>query len=132
VWAAHVLRDRVDDGVAPHLLLPVAIADEVVPPSTGQALARAFGLPHIQPVSEPIPLVGPEQAAPARANLDRVVTAGFFQLSTVTNGGVTETAYHANTPLSDEASAQWTEFIRTWAVDGTPTIINPYDDADPG
>lgn len=127
VWASHVLHNRVNDFAVPNVLLPVAIADQVVPPAAGQALARGFGLmPHISPVSVAVPLVGPVQEAPVTENLDARATVGFFQLSTVTHGGVVETAVHENTPLSDECSAQWTEFLRSWAVDGAPVIIDPY------
>jgi dienelactone hydrolase len=126
VWAAHVLHDRVDGREPPHLLLPVAAQDEVVPPSTGQALARAFGLPHVAPVVEQVPLLDQVVTAPVSANLAAQWTTGFFQLGTVTNGGTSELAHHSNTPLSDEGARQWTEFLRTWAEDGTPVIIDPY------
>ena len=128
VWASHVLRDRVDDNEPPHLLLPVASQDEVVPPSTGQALARGFGLPHVAPVVDAVPMLGPVIEAPVQANVDGRWTAGFFQLGTVTHGGETDIAHHSNTPLSDEGAHQWTEFLRTWAEDGTPVIIDPYTD----
>ena len=124
-YAASVLQDRLDGATPPHLLLPVAIADDVVPPATGRALARALGLPHVAPVVEPVALVAPVMPAPASENIDGR-TQGFFQFDRVTDGDVVELARHANTPLSPEATEVWSTFLGDWAQGRPPIIVDPY------
>ena len=124
-WAAHVLRDRlVGAEDAPDLLLPVAMADEVVPPATGRALARSLLLPHVPPVAEAVPLLEVAPGAPLSGNLDGV-TAGFFQFDRV-GGEDPVVAGHDNTPLSPEGTLQAVHFFQTWATDGRAEIVDPY------
>lgn len=120
-WGTRVLRDRPGGGVGPHLLLPVANEDEVVPPSSGRALARALELPHMQPVATAVaPLV--PVTGPLAGNLDGV-TAGFFQFDRIEDPPVPATHIAA---LSDEMMEQARHFVRTWLDDGTPEIVDPY------
>ncbi|MEZ4265718.1 MAG: hypothetical protein R3F39_05015 [Myxococcota bacterium] len=51
-----MLTNRLVAGPTPHLLFPVAIGDEVVPPAAGRALARGLGIPQIPPVLVPVGL----------------------------------------------------------------------------
>lgn len=125
-FAAHVLQQRFDEQPAPHLLLPVATDDEIVPPSTGRALARALGLPHIPPVAVPVAGLDLGAPAPVAGNARAGRTAGFFQIDRITNDGVVEVARHANTPLSEECVHQWHAFLQTWLDDGVPTIVDPF------
>ncbi|MCB9759916.1 MAG: hypothetical protein H6739_08785 [Alphaproteobacteria bacterium] len=126
VWAAHVLDDRLGERAGgPHLLLPVSVFDEVVPPETGIALARALRLPHVEPVIEPVALLTPTGPAPVSANLDGV-TAGFFQYDRVTDGEAVVASEHGNTPYGTEGELQLLTFLETWLEGGAPVIIDPY------
>ncbi|MCB9663781.1 MAG: hypothetical protein H6732_06695 [Alphaproteobacteria bacterium] len=127
VLAAHVLRQRVGPGAAPHVLLPVATDDEVVPPATGKMLARGLGLPHVPPVAEVVPGLEVSGPAPLQGNLDGL-TAGFFQLDRVTKGDGVEIASHSNTPWSDEGLHQLRAWFQSWLEEGTPRIVDPYAD----
>ncbi|MEZ4323036.1 MAG: hypothetical protein R3F61_36555 [Myxococcota bacterium] len=124
LWASHVLEDRLYGAQVPHVLLPVAQHDEVVPPAAGRALARALRLPHVEPIQEPVdglPLAGP---APIVANHESGATVGFFQYETVTVGGQTELAIHDNLPWSEEGTAQVVHFVESWLA-GQPEILVP-------
>lgn len=127
-FAPHVLADRLGaraDG--PHLLLPTAEADTVVPPPNGRALARALGLPHVEPVSTPTAPLAP-QAAPWQAASGP--TAGYFQLDRITAGADLVPADHDSTPFSAEATDQMLRFFEDWAAGGQPTIVDPYAERD--
>lgn len=128
VLASHVLDDRLvgDPDHRPHLLLPVAMQDDIVPPATGRALARGFGLPHMAPVVEPVPLLPLAGPGPLVGNLDGT-TAAFFQLDRVMDDGELDPALHPNAPLSEEGELQWVHFFDTWMTDGTPEILDPYE-----
>ncbi len=120
MWAAHVLRDRVRDGDGPHLLLPLAMSDRVVPPSTGKALARAFAAPQVLPVVEPVaPLAAID--APVVANVGGR-TVGYFQFDRI--GDPPELAGH-DLPSSAEALLQARHFLASWLA-GAPEIVDPY------
>lgn len=125
VLAAHVLRDRVGPGSAPHVLLPVATDDTVVPPTTGQMLARGMGLPHVPPVAVPVDGLVVSAEAPLQGNLDGI-TAGYFQFDRVTRGDGVEPAGHDNTPFSPEGEHQLREWLRSWLEEGTPRIVDPF------
>lgn len=120
LWAAHVSRDRLRGGTGPHLLLPVAMSDRTVPPSTGKALARAFVAPQVTPIVEPVAPLAPADA-PLAANLDGK-TVGYFQFDRV--GDPPEPAGHS-LPSKEEAMLQARHFLETWLA-GTPEIIDPY------
>ena len=126
VWATHVLRDRFDDAPAPSVLVQVGMADEVVPPSSGHALARALDLPHLEPVVETVPLLEVIDEEPVVANLEDGATGAFFQFDRVTRDGTTGPARHVATPTSVEGVLQIQTFLDTWIRDGEPQIIDPY------
>jgi len=119
-WGAHVLRDRFRGSTPPHLLLPLANADEVVPLSTGIALARALKIPQVEPVALPIEPLS-SLAAPVEGNLAGR-TVGYFQFDRV--GNPPAVADHG-LPTSKEAMLQARHFLQTW-LEGTPQIIDPY------
>ncbi|MCA9620681.1 MAG: hypothetical protein KC731_16775, partial [Myxococcales bacterium] len=119
LWGAHVLRDRLR-GTTPHLLLPLAMSDGVVPPSTGRALARSLGIPQMSPVVEAVPPLAIVEG-PSSANVDGI-TAGYFQFDRV---GSPPTPAGHSLPESEEALLQVRHFLETW-VAGTPEIIDPY------
>ena len=125
LWGAHVLTDRFDDGLAPSLLLQVGIDDEVVPKTSGFALARAMGLPHLSPVAEPVALLS-EAPGPLVGNGPDGATHAFFQFDRATTGGRGGPAYHIDTPTSDEGQLQMKHFMDSWLTDGVPEAIDPY------
>lgn len=112
----------------PHLLLPVAQQDEVVPPAAGRALARALALPHVPPVDLAVPLLPSVASTPASGTwVDGTVTAGFFQLDRVSrDDGMVEPATHDNTPRSPEGRLLVEHFLETWLATGLPEVIDPY------
>ena len=118
-WAPRVFTDR----TPPHLLAHVGLYDEVVPPETGHALARAFDLPQLTPVYEPVELLTVVDASVVSANLDGT-TAAFTQFDQVTVDGASREANHGNTPDSDEAWLQMMTFLETWIETGTPDAID--------
>jgi dienelactone hydrolase len=119
MWGAHVLRDRLL-GEAPHLLLPLAMSDAVVPPSTGRALARSLALPHMAPVAEAVPPLE-EVSGPLSLNVAGK-TVGYFQFDRMNDPPVP--ASHG-LPGSPEALLQAEHFLSTWLA-GAPEIIDPY------
>lgn len=128
-WAPFVLRDRIGGGGPLHLLVAVSTFDEVVPPATGRALARALGIPHVGPVFTPVDLIE-QQMAPIKANLwDGQATAGYTQLDRITNDdGVLVESRHASTPLSPEAQHQAQAFVDPWVAGEQPEVVDPYLD----
>jgi hypothetical protein len=129
-YAPSVLHHRRGEAPPPHLLMQMAINDEVVPNSANRALARALGLPHIGPVAQEVGLLTPSEA-PASLNLSlesSEITAGLFQFDRVVRGLNTVTpATHINTPNSREASLQTKSFWRPWLEAEAPSIVDPYD-----
>jgi hypothetical protein len=124
-WATEVLRDRPFGDAPPHLLLPVANHDQVVPPPAGRMLARALGLPHVAPVVEPVPLLGPVIDAPV-IGAGEGRTWGFFQYGVVREGGVEVLADHVTTVFSDEHLRQLRAWWTSWLDEPAPRIIDPY------
>jgi hypothetical protein len=125
LFGANVLDRRLNDGAPPHVLLPVATLDEVVPFSAGRALARAYKLPHVGPVSLEVP--GLEVlATPVSQNGPEGVTAGYFQYDRMTRSGELMPSEHIM-PRSEEFAVQLTHFFDTWATTGTPEIIDPFE-----
>lgn len=123
-FATGILRGAFHDSDPPHVLLPVALKDETVPPSTGRALARALGAPHIGEIFEPVAI--PRGNAPIRGNIDGETTAGFMQYDRVIRRGEPVEASHGNMPVSDEALEQNLHFLQTWLMGATPELIDPY------
>lgn len=128
-WAPYVLRDRMGGGGPLSLLMAVSTFDEVVPPSTGRALARALGIPHVGPIFTPVELLE-QQGAPIGANLwDGAATAGYTQLDRITDiegDGMLKESRHASTPLSPEAQYQAQAFVDPWVVGEMPVVVDPY------
>jgi hypothetical protein len=119
MWGAHVMRDRLV-GAPPHMLLPLAMFDGVVPPSTGRALARAMALPQMAPLVEEVPPLE-TVSGPLTRNMDDK-SAAYFQFDRV--GDPAQPATH-NLPGSTEAMVQARHFLETWLA-GEPEIIDPY------
>jgi len=127
-YAAHVLGDRVG-GLqhVPNVLMYVTVFDDTVTPDTGRALARAFDLPHVPPVIDPVQLLTVEADAPIAENVaDGEATAGFFQFDRVTSGDGVVEADHDNTPYSPEGTALFVEFFESWRNEGVSVIVDPY------
>jgi SSS family transporter len=134
-WAPHVLRDRLEEigGEPPHLLLQLVIDDDTIPDSSGDALVRALGLPHVPPVARDVALVETAATAPVSGNLhDGALTAGFFQFDRVRRDpeSEVEAATHDYTPQSEEAEHQLFAFIEAWADGALPVIVDPYEAMD--
>ena len=126
-YAAHVLRDRRDGAShGPEILMPVAVEDDTVPPSTGKALARALGLAHIRPVYEDVATLEVVEAPYEGATPGTPDTAGFFQYDRVTYGDGVRPASHGNLPVSAEGRIQAMHFLRTWRRSGDAEIVDPY------
>jgi len=126
LWGAHVIRDRFDDAPAPSILLQVGIDDEVVPKTSGFALARAMGLPHLTPVAEDVALLDTADGPLAGNSDDGLATHAFFQFDRVTRSGEVGPAYHVQTPTSEEGQLQMGHFMTSWLHDGVPEAIDPY------
>jgi hypothetical protein len=99
----------------------------VVPKTSGAAMARALGLPHMQPVAESVPLLT-EVDGPLAGNGPDAATHAFFQFDRVTDGARTVPATHIATPTSPECQLQMERFLQGWLEEGTPEVINPYDE----
>lgn len=124
LYASNVLRDRAVDGDPPHVLLPVATLDEVVPFAAGRALARAYGLPHVHPIAVPVAGIPDAGASQVAGNLDGV-TAGYFQYDRITRNGTVRPSEHLM-PRSDEFAVQLDRFLESWLATGVPEIVDPY------
>ena len=126
-YGAHVLHARRDGATTrPEVLMPVAVEDNTVPPSTAKALARALGLRHIEPVSDAVELLEVVDAPFQGPESDTPDTAGFFQYDRVSRGNGVRPASHGNLPGSPEGRAQSNHFFRTWHRLGDAEIIDPY------
>lgn len=121
-WATFVNRDRFDGGTGPHVLLPVAAEDGTVPPVSGRALARAFGLPQVLPAVTEVSLLStvPAPFAPAEGPV-----RAYFQFDRISNGARISAASHGNTPTGTEGALQALTFLNGW-LDGQPLVIDPY------
>ncbi len=121
-WAA-TLRER---DAPPHVLLPVSVWDDTVPPATGRALARALALPHAGTIIHPVDLLEVAPSLPFAANEDGGRTTAYFQYDRVTTGDGVVASSHNNTPFSPEAWAQAERFLTSWAAGEQPQVIDPY------
>ncbi|MEE2786068.1 MAG: hypothetical protein VX589_01940 [Myxococcota bacterium] len=119
---------RIEARDIPSLLMAVSAFDSTVPPSTGQALARALGLPHLTPIAEPVEgLVS--DSTPARNNGHHEGhTMGFFQFDRIsTRSGNIELSDHASTPKSEEGRYQVRAFLQSVLDGGGVLIVDPYE-----
>ena len=127
LWAAHVLKDRFDDRTPPSVLVNVGMADEVVPPGSGFALARALGAPHLGPVVAPVDTIETVEG-PVEGNLaDGTRTAAYFQMDRVSRGDAPpRAATHIETAKSDETAEMIRAFLEPWRDGEVPVILDPY------
>ncbi len=127
-WAPFITQGSL--GGAPRdvdVLLGVALDDEIVPNVSNYTLARAFGMPIVEPVLRPVPAML-SAPAPLRGNVrEGRATTGMLQFDVVGDGmGGTETADHGNVGASDVGADAWLDFLTThW--DAPPARIrDPY------
>ncbi|MEE2756019.1 MAG: Ig-like domain-containing protein [Myxococcota bacterium] len=130
-FAPHVFYQRNNpESRTPDILMPVAVYDDIVPPSTGRALARALRIPHVGPQFTEV--FGIErQGCPAQGNgRNGESTQGYFQFDRVERDGRPVPAQHTNTPESSIALEQLRVFLQS-ILDGQPgLIVDPYQDVD--
>jgi hypothetical protein len=132
-YSPYVVESRKPDAGsrAPHVLLQIAIGDEVIPNSASWWLARSLGVPHIAPVHTSVPLVELQPGdGPVSGNLlGGTTTGGLFQLDRVSygDGKKPEAAGHQTTPGSSESITQAVTFLQSWIETGLARIIDPYD-----
>jgi hypothetical protein len=107
------------------VLLQVGVYDEVVPKTSGYALARAMRLPHMQPVAEEVDFLQ-SVGGPLAGNGVDGATHAFFQFDRVTNRGRVGEARHVETPTSEEGQLQMRAFVEGWLENGLPEVIDPY------
>jgi hypothetical protein len=123
-YAPFILHQRLDDSAPPHLLMQMAMNDEVVPNAANRALARALLIPHAQPHASDISFL-PSVESPVRLNLyDR--TVALFQFDRVLEGNDAAPSNHNNVPFSKEAHAQSKSFINQWINKDEPSVNDPY------
>lgn len=132
VWATGLLDapDARPPGLppsAPHLLLGMVIDDDTVPNVSTRALARAYGIPLVPPVLQPIPPLETTAAAPVFGNGEGGRTVGLFQFDRIVDDeGRVVTATHSNVGDSTVGLECWSRFLRGWLEDGVPVIVDPY------
>lgn len=132
-YAPHVLRDRLAGAGAgaPHLLIQMAIDDDIVPNVATRALIRALDIPVVGTVLQPVGLVAEGVALPSSANVEvapgQKVTVGAFQFDRLRDkkGDKVQKADHSGTPASYEAMTQDLHFVSQWR-DGKAEIVDPY------
>jgi hypothetical protein len=113
--------DVVAGWTAREVLLQEVINDGIVPNSTSRALARAAGLPLIDPI-EPISGL-PAQSGPVTANLPSGVTGAISQFDRMEGD---EIATHGELIFAPEGKAQYLEFFTSAKADDHATIPSPY------
>ena len=112
-------------GDLPHLLMQVAMNDEVVPNNANYALARALEVPQVGERIEVIPLLS-HVSAPLSGTVGQQVR-GVFQFDRVTTGPHTlSPSDHINVPKGREGLYQARVFIEEWLSHDQPKIVDPY------
>jgi hypothetical protein len=128
-WAPYVTRGALDGRARDvDVLLGVVLDDEIVPNVSNYTLARAFGMPLVEPVLRPVPAVVSVPAPLAGNVRDGRATSGLLQFDVVGDGaGGSETADHGNVGASDVGAAAWLDFLTShW--DAPPARIrDPYE-----
>ncbi len=122
-------RVRGDENDRPHLLMQVALDDEIVPNRTSVFYAQNLGLPVLG--DEIVPVPGNPRIAelPVTLNLQNSRTAGFYGFDVVcADEACTSTvaATHDNVAFSNLASVQASHFLDSWIETGAPEIIDVY------
>ena len=130
-YAPHVLGDRLDGvrGGVPSVLMQVAMGDDTVPNTASHALARAFGVDHLEPVIQSVGLLD-EVEGPLRGNRGAGgATAGLSQFDRVTveRDGPLVQANHSNVLGSAEGFTQLMGFFDSWLDEDAPIIAQPYE-----
>lgn len=109
-------------GFAPRdILLQVVMDDTIVPNSSSEALARAMGATHMNPIRSVSGL--PEKTAPLSANGPTGSTLVMSQFDKI-NGG--ERAVHGDLIFAPEGQAQYVEFFKTGLAAPHATVPAPY------
>lgn len=119
-YARRALTNRFP-GAAPAMpLLQIqVIDDDVVPNPTSESLARAIGIPQLEPAHRKI--VGLARSAyPATANGPNGLSVGLVQYRTFTNGDV---ATHTGVAFAKDVHQQAAEFLSTALAGLAPTIL---------
>jgi dienelactone hydrolase len=112
VTGAHAL------GAPADVLLQCAHHDDVVPPPTGEMLARGLRAPRLLPGAWAVDAV---QDGPARTS----PVVAYQQFEQVTDGDQLVDAGHGNTPKSPEAFGQAVHFLTSWRDTGTAEVVAP-------
>lgn len=100
-WAPRVQAQRIDDREAPDVMLMAAYNDEIVPNSTNDLLAQAFGAPGVG--AEVWPVAGVTfSPGSVSGNGPGGGSLGYVQFATVHEAGVEYAAEHDNLHDSDE------------------------------
>jgi dienelactone hydrolase len=131
VWAPYLLGEDLPTsmpGSTPHILMGMVLDDDTVPNTTNRALARALNIPLVPPMRQEVGIIDTTAAAPVSANLGDGRTAGLLQFDVVEDGdGGTKPATHSNVGDSDVGAEAWFHFLDSYLTQGTPEIIDPYE-----
>ncbi len=107
----------------------MVLNDDIVPPVSNRAIARAMDIPHVPPVLEEVGVIDVADAPPIAGNLGGGVTAGLLQFDVIElegSPGQTETATHDNIGDSLVGSTAWMHFLDSLLTEGTAEIVDPY------
>ncbi|MGB0588453.1 MAG: hypothetical protein ACPGU1_02125 [Myxococcota bacterium] len=134
-YAPHVIKDRLNPGDAPHVLVTMAVGDAIVPNEGTRALAQGLGVEVMHPVVEDMGLA-PMAALgqPVHGNLiasQQATTGALFQFDRVTSDEGVVAAEHDNMTYSPESIHQLRHFMSTWlnpelSPTAAPEVIDPY------
>ncbi|MEM6533811.1 MAG: hypothetical protein AAF654_14410, partial [Myxococcota bacterium] len=114
---------------APHLLMQVALDDNVVVNRTSVFFAQTLKLPILGDVIVDLPGAPVETDFPIALNRDNRLTAGFYAFDIIcTDDSCTDTepAGHRTTPFNVLATTQVMHFIDTLTLTGIPEVIDVY------
>jgi hypothetical protein len=116
-----------DDAVPPSTLWIEGTGDTYVPNNASRAAAIELGLPHVRPLTAPVPGLA-QVDAPVSGNLGPGLTTGYFQYAPATTPWCDwwgELEPHFCAQSADEAKAQRLHFLET-GLDGAAEIIDPF------
>jgi hypothetical protein len=127
-YADHTFVDRPLGGRVPSVLMTVALGDEIVPNVASWALARAYRMPIVAEVLQPVPGLEPAATTPLSGNFaGGMATGGLLQFDVIDERGTIEDAQHGNTPGSDVAARAYIEFLNAHFEDGLAVVVDPYE-----
>lgn len=127
-YAPHVLQNRLRSmDQPPHVLMVMALSDQIVPNTSTEALVRAYQMPLAQPVYRGVPFLPEPVELPARATVAGQ-TAALVQHRQVSEQDTTglvrrQPATHENVMLGRETIHQVRTFHQTWLDNGVPDIV---------